>query len=62
MEGTEAAGESFLDPEFARSLTKLFGVDQVKELPDFELLMQTEGVGGAGYGARILATRTISSR
>lgn len=61
MEGTEGAGESFFDPDFARSLTKPFGVDQVKYLPDFELVMQTEGVGGAGYGARILAARKIAS-
>lgn len=61
MEGTEAAGESFLDPDFARSLTKLFAVDQIKHMPDFEVVLQTEGVGGAGYGAHILATRKITS-
>ncbi len=61
MEGTESAGESFLDPSFAGSLIKLFGVDRVKHLPDFEVVIQTEGVGGAGYGARILATRKIPS-
>lgn len=42
MEGTEAAGESFLDPGFASSLTKLFGVDEVKHMPDFEVVLQTE--------------------
>lgn len=61
MEGTEAAGEAFLDPQFADSLVRLFGVDQIKRMPDFEVVLQTEGVGGAGYGARILATRKIAA-
>jgi len=59
MEGTEAAGEAFLDPNFATSLARLFGVNKVKNMSDFEAVIQTEGVGGAGYGARVLATRKI---
>ena len=63
MEGTEAAGESFLNPGFGSSLAKLFGVDQVKHLPDFEIIIQTKGIGGAGYGAtRVLAIRKIAAQ
>ena len=62
MEGTEAAGEAFLDPSFAASMTKLLGVERVKNTPDFEMVIQTEGVGGAGYGTHVLAVRKLADQ
>ncbi|MGI0134464.1 MAG: hypothetical protein ACREBW_05855, partial [Candidatus Micrarchaeaceae archaeon] len=42
MEGTEAAGKAFLDANFTRSLMKLFRVERVTSMPDFEALRHKE--------------------
>src|SRR5579885_3444849 len=62
MEGTEAAGRAFLDAGFANSLKRVFQVERLVDLPDFEVLLKTVGVGGAGYGAQIVATRKIPAQ
>lgn len=59
MEGTEAAGYFFVNPTMAEEVMRLFPVQRVEDLPDFELVLQTHGIGEASRGARIVAHRKV---
>lgn len=62
MEGTEAAGDFALNPKNLAPILKRLGAQSVQTLPDFQLLLQTRAIGGAGREAVIVADRLVLPR
>jgi hypothetical protein len=60
MESTEATGDFFLNPESVSQLEQAFHVDSRSDLPDYEVLLETHSVGGAGRSPKIISARAIS--
>jgi hypothetical protein len=60
MESTEATGEFFLNPESILPLEKVFHVSRPADLPDYEVLLETHSVGGAGRSPKIINARTVT--
>jgi hypothetical protein len=60
MESTEATGDFFLNPESVLQLEQIFHVSQLGDLPDYEVLLETHSVGGAGRSPKIISARAIS--
>jgi hypothetical protein len=60
MESTEATGDFFLNPESVSQLKQIFQVSQPADLPDYEVLLETHSVGGAGRSPKIISARAIS--
>jgi len=66
MESTEAAGKFFLDPRSVpQVLAALHGTtilpsgSPVMDLPDYELLLSSDSIGGAGRAAQIIYARRL---
>jgi hypothetical protein len=59
MESTEAAGKFFLDPRSVADVLRALGCTRVEELPDYELLLRSDSVGGAGRSAQIVYARKL---
>lgn len=57
--GLEAAGEYATDPKAAAELTRLFKVDRISELPDFEVLLETYAIDAAPRYVKVIAYRRI---
>jgi hypothetical protein len=60
MESTEATGDFFLNPESVSQLEQIFHVGRLADLPDYEVLLETHSVGGAGRSPKIISARAIS--
>jgi len=59
MESTEAAGEFFLNPDSLPQLEAAFHAKRPQDLPDYEVLLETRSVGGAGRSPTIVMARPI---
>lgn len=57
MEGTEAAGEFFMNPNSVPQVLKWLDVQRLSELSNYEILLKTYAVGGSGRSAKIVAVR-----
>ena len=60
MESTEATGDFFLNPDSVAQLEQIFHVNRPDDLPDYEVLLETHSVGGAGRSPKILNARAIA--
>ncbi len=59
--GLEAAGEYATDPKFAAELARLLHVNDVSQLPDFEVLLETYSLDGAPRDVKVVAFRRIGN-
>ncbi|HEX7362010.1 MAG TPA: hypothetical protein VF283_16085 [Bryobacteraceae bacterium] len=59
LEGTEAAGEFFLNPQSVPEVLKSLHCDQIRHLPDYELLLRIYSVGGTGRSAQLISARRL---
>ncbi len=59
MEATEAGGSFFAAPDSAAKVLNLFHARRLADLPDFELLLETDCPGGAAWETRVAAYRTL---
>jgi hypothetical protein len=59
--GLEAAGEYATDPVAAAELAGLFKVDQVSQLPDFEVLLETYSIDTAPRYVKVVGYRKITN-
>lgn len=59
MESTEAAGKFFLDPRSVSEVLAALHCSHVQDLPDYELLIGSDSIGGAGRGAQLIYARRL---
>ena len=55
--GAQAVGEYATDPRAAAELARVFGVNHVSDLPDFEVLLSNESVASTPLHTRVVAHR-----
>jgi hypothetical protein len=58
--GAQAAREYATDPRAATHLAKLFGVDKVEDLPDFEVLLSSDSMASTPLNTKVAAYRRIN--
>jgi hypothetical protein len=57
--GAQAVGEYATDPRSAVELARVFGVRNVSELPDFEVLLSTDSMASTPLNVRVVAHRVV---
>ena len=57
--GSQAAGEYATDPRLATELVRIFGVNRVSDLPDFEVLLSTDAIASTPLNVQVVAHRII---
>ena len=55
--GDQAAGDFVTDPRAAAEVVRLFKVNAVRDLPDFEILLKTESLTNSHFNTKIVAFR-----
>lgn len=59
MESTEAAGQFFLDPRSVPKVLSALHCRRLEDLPDYELLLRSDMVGGVGRSAQMIYARPL---
>jgi hypothetical protein len=59
--GELAAGDFVTDPSAAAELVRIFKVDSLRDLPDFEVLLKTESLTNSHFNTKVVAFRRAAA-